>query len=193
MKGKFRFCNIHHARTYFQIEFFSQDMLPCIALYEYVLVTLYAKWAVNAINERIRRKKISVSILKTLYADVLECLRDFNRSIFGVPVLSFIGGHVADIIHGTYYNVIFFDKFVNKYYTRDQFFELCYLSTRLADLILLFIVCHATEKEVSFILISKLFWYFTDNPNSWTCLSVVSYRNENKNYKNFQYKENYIW
>lgn len=171
---------MHHAHAYFQIEFFSQDVLPCIALYEYILVTLYAKWTVNAINERIRRKRISMSILKTLHGDVLECLRDFNRSIFGVPVLSFIGGHVADIIYGTYYNVIFFDKFVNESYTKDQFIESCYLSTRLADLILLFSVCHATEREVSFILISKLFRYFTDNHNSWTCLSVNKYINENK-------------
>jgi len=146
---KFWFCNTQTARSYFQIEFASKNVLQCVACYEFVIITLYAKWIMNAINGRIRQKTSSVSIHKNLYAEVLECLNDFNRLIFGVPMLSFMGGQVAEIILNAYYNIIFFDKFKDTIYSRNQYIEILYLSSKLANLVLLFSVCHTTEKEVN--------------------------------------------
>jgi len=80
-----------------------------------------------------------------MYLEVIKCLNDVNRSIYGFPgILGFISANVGDTISVLYNRIIFTNQTL-----RDILvYDIIVLSMKLFNVILLYAIGHATEKEV---------------------------------------------
>jgi len=123
------------------------NICECVAFYEYILLIFYIQWMVYIINEQILLRYSTISTSRDMYLEVVECLNDINRSIYGLPaIMGFISANVGDTIFILYSRIIFAptaqalkDVFVLNTIT---------LSTKLFNVILLYAISSATEKEV---------------------------------------------
>jgi hypothetical protein len=100
------------------------------------------------INENVSERKSCFSTHRDMYLEVLECLNDVNRSIYGLPVIVvFISGNFCEIITMVYKYFIFLREFIieDRYYF---VFTITGLFLRTVNLIILYKVGHITEKEV---------------------------------------------
>jgi len=99
------------------------------------------------INENVSERKSCFSTFRDMYLEVLECLNDVNRSIYGLPVIVvFISGNFCEIINMIYKNLLF-----PREYMKDRYyfvFTITGLLLRTVNLIILYNVGHITEKEV---------------------------------------------
>jgi len=81
-----------------------------------------------------------------MYLEVIECLNDINRSIYGLPVIwSIIGSNVSQVVFLLYYGVLFR---VIETAGFVPYFTIITVLTRLFNVMLLYGVGDATEKEV---------------------------------------------
>ncbi|XP_022162481.1 uncharacterized protein LOC111028235 [Myzus persicae] len=125
-------------------ELFS-NTCECIALYEYILLILYLRWMVYIINGQIPKKHSTISTFRDMYLELIECLNDINKSIYGVSILlSFIGANVSQVLLILYYHVFFPDSWKISGVTL-----MTIISTRLFNIILLYGIGDATEKEIN--------------------------------------------
>jgi len=100
-------------------------------------------WMVYTINEQIPLRYSTISTFRDMYFEVTECLNDINRSIYGLPVIwSFIGANACDVMFILYYKIIFPSD------DTGHVEEIITISIRLLNVILLFGIGDATEKEV---------------------------------------------
>jgi hypothetical protein len=105
------------------------------------------------INEQILKRRSPISTLRDMYLEVVECLKYINRSIYGLSaVVSFIASNICQIILTLYYHVIFSR---NIYIEGEFLYAIISISTRLINIMVLYGIGHATEKEV----IIKYFYY----------------------------------
>jgi len=103
---------------------------------------------VYIINEQIPKRYSTISTYRDMYLEVIECLNDINRSIYGVPtILSFISAYICDAIFILYTWVIFTPT--HNMIIKDEFaLQIITLTMKLFNIILLFGVGEATKKEV---------------------------------------------
>lgn len=126
-----------------------------IGYYEYLWLLLCIQKTMFKINEELLKKnRNSVSDFGKLYTNILECIRDLNNSIYGIPVLiSFIGGYIADAVIVTYYHILFNGLFMK--YKKSPTIAILNVSLKLINICLLFGVCSCTTKQVII-----LYFYF---------------------------------
>jgi len=101
---------------------------------------------VYIINEQILERKSCLSTYRDVYLEVIECLHQVNRSIYGVPVIVvFIGANFAEIILTIYMGLLF-----PRDYTNDPYlvFSFTRLLIRTVNVLILYLIGDATEKEV---------------------------------------------
>jgi len=80
-----------------------------------------------------------------MHLEVIECLDDINRSIYGLPAIwSFIGANVSQVVLILYYGFIFPRSNTTGYVT----YNIITILIRLFNVILLYGIGDATEKEV---------------------------------------------
>ncbi|XP_060869244.1 uncharacterized protein LOC132944090 [Metopolophium dirhodum] len=113
-----------------------------VVFYEYILLILYTQWIVYKINEQIPEIRSCLSTFRDMYLEVLECLNDVNKSIYGLPVIIFIAANVSDIIYVIYSHILF---------PRNQFSVLpvIRLLVRAFNILILYMIGNATEKEIN--------------------------------------------
>lgn len=115
--------------------------------FEYVLLITFIQITVYKMNNEIQKGTISLRELNSLYKATLDSLEDINRYILGPPVLiTIITGYVSYIIYVVYNYILFKGIFINSDVPLivpiiDVFVKLC-------NIILLYWLCQATEKEV---------------------------------------------
>ncbi|CAI6359623.1 unnamed protein product [Macrosiphum euphorbiae] len=105
------------------------------------------KWMIYIINEQIPERKSCLSTYRDMYLEVTECLHQVNRSIYGVPaIVSFIVGTAAEIILTIYCDFVF-----PRYFNNDPYLVVSFmwLSMRAVNILLLYKIGDATEKEVN--------------------------------------------
>ncbi|XP_022169647.1 uncharacterized protein LOC111033279 [Myzus persicae] len=114
---------------------------------EYILLISYIKWMVYVINEQIPERKSCLSTFRDMYLEVIECLHQVNRSIYGLPaIVVFIAGNIADIIITIYSCILFPRDYVNDPYF---VFSFTYLTLKCAKHLILYKTGDATEKEIN--------------------------------------------
>ncbi|XP_060838879.1 uncharacterized protein LOC132920452 [Rhopalosiphum padi] len=102
---------------------------------------------VYMINEQILEKGSNVCTLRDTHLEVVECLKDINRSIYGISaVVSFIVSNICQIILTLYYHVIFSR---NIYIEGEFLYAIISILTRLINIMVLYGIGHATEKEIN--------------------------------------------
>ncbi|XP_029346151.1 uncharacterized protein LOC100574885 [Acyrthosiphon pisum] len=119
----------------------------CVVSYEYILLISYIKWLVYIINEQIPERRSCLSTYRDMYLEVIECLHQVNKSIYGVPAIAvFIAVNVADIIRIIYSDILF-----PRNYCIDPFFvfSFMFLLTRIVNILTLYMIGDSTEKEVN--------------------------------------------
>lgn len=128
------------------------SICACVAFYEHMLLVLYIKWIVYIINEQIPKNKSTISTYRDLYLELIECLNDINRTIYGLPgIVNFIAANVGTNLFVLFYKFIF---------SRNPIFEDIHLTfidiitfiSRSVNIILFYGIGHATTKEVFIIL-----------------------------------------
>ncbi|XP_026807044.1 uncharacterized protein LOC113549784 [Rhopalosiphum maidis] len=125
----------------------AASFCQCFAFYEYILLILYIQWMVYMINKQILEKGSSLCILRDMHLEVVECLKDINRSIYGLSaVVSFIASNICQIILTLYYHVIFSR---NIYIEGEFLYAIISILTRLINIMVLYGIGHATEKEIN--------------------------------------------
>ncbi|CAI6355245.1 unnamed protein product [Macrosiphum euphorbiae] len=123
------------------------NICPCFCFWEYILLISYMKWMIYIINEQIPERKSCLSTFRDMYLEVIECLHQVNRSIYGVPaIVGFIGANVAEIILIIYGYLLFPRDYINDPYLVISFIRLL---MRIVNVILLYTIGDATEKEVN--------------------------------------------
>ncbi|CAI6350174.1 unnamed protein product [Macrosiphum euphorbiae] len=124
------------------------NICECVAFYEYILLIFYIQWMVYIINEQILLRYSTISTSRDMYLEVVECLNDINRSIYGLPaIMGFISANVGDTIFVLYSRIIFTPT---AQALRDVFvLNIITLSTKLFNVILLYAIGLATEKEIN--------------------------------------------
>jgi len=101
---------------------------------------------VYLINEQIPQKRSCLSTFRDLYLEVIECLNQVNRSIYGLPaIVVFITENVADIIKTIYSSILFPRDFINDPYLVLSFMGLI---TKIVNILILYMIGDAMEKEV---------------------------------------------
>ncbi|KAE9537370.1 hypothetical protein AGLY_006393 [Aphis glycines] len=140
----------HHTNTLFNIrlmiEWLISNICPFVALFEYILLILYIKWLVNKINGHILEGYSTISTLRDMYLDVVECLNNANRSIYGLSgTVGLIGTNVVQILKTLYRSLFFPTENVDDV---DIITSLIELSIKIINIILLYKIGHITEKEV---------------------------------------------
>ncbi|CAI6356929.1 unnamed protein product [Macrosiphum euphorbiae] len=119
----------------------------CFCFCEYILLISYMKWMIYIINEQIPERKSCLSTFRDMYLEVIECLHQVNRSIYGVPaIVGFIGANVAEIILTIYGRLLFPRDHVNDIHLVISFI---WLLMRTVNVIVLYTIGDATEKEVN--------------------------------------------
>ncbi|XP_022164773.1 uncharacterized protein LOC111029863, partial [Myzus persicae] len=118
-----------------------------VAFNEYVLLILYIKWMVYVINEQILERRSCLSTFRDMYLEVIECLHQVNRSIFGLPaIVDFIAGNVAGIIIKIYGFILFRRDFINDPYL---VFSIIDILTKTVNILILYTIGDITEKEIN--------------------------------------------
>lgn len=103
---------------------------------------------VYIINEQIAKNISTVSTFRDLYLEVLECLNNINRSIFGLPaIVSYIAANVGVIFVQLFYKVIFIENYDTTNVTLVTIDNLTII-IRMINIILVYGIGHAMEKEV---------------------------------------------
>lgn len=126
----------------------------CAAFYEYILLILYIRWIVYIINEQILLRHSTISTLRDMYLEVIDCLIVINRSIYGLPVISTIIATNIGRLFYEFYNHILFP--VPAYEGEELITLTISLSICVFDIIVLYGIGHATEQEVFNIIIIVL-------------------------------------
>jgi len=81
-----------------------------------------------------------------MYLEVIECLHQVNRSIYGFPgIVAFIAANVADIILTIYGDLLFPRDYVDDSYL---VVSVTWLLKRTVNVLTLYMIGDATEKEV---------------------------------------------
>ncbi|CAI6352765.1 unnamed protein product [Macrosiphum euphorbiae] len=123
------------------------NICQCFCFCEYILLISYMKWMIYIINEQIPERKSCLSTFRDMYLEVIECLHQVNRSIYGVPaIVGFIGANVAEIIFTIYGYLLFPRDYINDPYLVISFI---WLLMRTVNVIVLYKIGDATEKEVN--------------------------------------------
>ncbi|CAI6356817.1 unnamed protein product [Macrosiphum euphorbiae] len=105
------------------------------------------KWMIYIINEQIPERKSCLSTFRDMYLEVIECLHQVNRSIYGVPaIVGFIGADVAEIIFTIYGHLLFPRAYINDPHLVFAFIALL---MKTVNVIVLYTIGDATEKEVN--------------------------------------------
>ncbi|CAI6364232.1 unnamed protein product [Macrosiphum euphorbiae] len=121
------------------------NLCECIVFYEYILLVLYIRWMVYIINEQIPQRHSTISTFRDMYLEVIECLNDINTSIYGLPAIwSFIGANISLVMLLLYYALIF--PSLN---TTGCVYNIMKILITLFNVILLYGIGHATEKEIN--------------------------------------------
>eukprot|EP00102_Acyrthosiphon_pisum_P026142 XP_016663352.1 PREDICTED: uncharacterized protein LOC100571686 isoform X1 [Acyrthosiphon pisum] len=118
-----------------------------VVFYEHILLILYTKWIVFKINEKIPERGSCLSTYRDLYLDVIECLNDVNKSIYGLSaIVSFIAANISNIIIIIYGRVLF-----PRGYDQNQIriIPLIDLLKTTTNILTLYMIGHATEKEIN--------------------------------------------
>ncbi|CAI6359288.1 unnamed protein product [Macrosiphum euphorbiae] len=119
----------------------------CIVLYEYILLISYIKWMVYIINEQIPERKSNLSTFRDMHLEVIECLHQVNRSVYGVPgFVVFIAGNVAEIIIIIYGHLLFPRNYINDNYL---VFSFIVMLMKTVNILTIYMIGDATEKEVN--------------------------------------------
>lgn len=85
-----------------------------------------------------------------MYTDVVECLNNVNRSIYGLSgIVGIIGTNAVEILYTLYRGLFFPTENMADIYTISFLIE---LSSKIINIILLFKIGHITEKEVFILL-----------------------------------------
>jgi hypothetical protein len=101
---------------------------------------------VNKINEQILEKYSTISTLRYMYLEVIECLDDINGSIYGLSgIVGLIGANIVQIIGILYRNIIFPGNYIDDDYTA---YALILLSMKILNVIIFYKIGDITEKEV---------------------------------------------
>ncbi|XP_022173112.1 uncharacterized protein LOC111035695 [Myzus persicae] len=120
----------------------------CVAFYEYMLLISYIKWIVYIINEQIPKIISTISTFRDLYLEAIECLKDINRSIYGLPVImSCIAGNVGSIILSLFYRFLFTED--DTVDVARVIMEADTIIIKMINIILLYGIGHATAKEIN--------------------------------------------
>ncbi|XP_026809320.1 uncharacterized protein LOC113551308 [Rhopalosiphum maidis] len=123
------------------------NVCECVSFCEYILLILYIKWLVNKINEQILEKYSTISTLRDLYLEVIECLNDINRSIYGLSgIVGLIGTNVVQVITILYRYIIFPGNYINDDYT---VYALIILSMKIFNVIIFYKIGDITENEIN--------------------------------------------
>ncbi|KAE9537301.1 hypothetical protein AGLY_006324, partial [Aphis glycines] len=129
------------------VEWLISNICPFVALFEYILLILYIKWLVNKINGHIMEGYSTISTLRDMYLDVVECLNNVNRSIYGLSgIVGLIGTNVVQILNTLYRRLFFPTENLDDV---DMITSLIELSIKIINIILLYKIGHITEKEVN--------------------------------------------
>ncbi|XP_050058255.1 uncharacterized protein LOC126550513, partial [Aphis gossypii] len=129
------------------IEWLISNICPFVALFEYILLILYIKWLVNKINGHILEGYSKISTLRDMYLDVVECLNNANRSIYGLSgTVGLIGTNVVQILKTLYRSLFFPTENLDDV---DIITSLIELSIKIINIILLYKIGHITEKEIN--------------------------------------------
>ncbi|XP_060847150.1 uncharacterized protein LOC132926770 [Rhopalosiphum padi] len=132
-----------------RVEWFFSNVCHCVAFCEYILLILYIKWLVNKINDQILERYATISTLRDLYLEVIECLNDINSSIYGLSgIVGLIGTNAVEIINILYRYIIFPGKFFPDHDYITSFF-LMELSIKKFNVIVFYKIGHMTEKEIN--------------------------------------------
>ncbi|XP_060871775.1 uncharacterized protein LOC132945951 [Metopolophium dirhodum] len=134
---------VENLKTQEMINLTVMNTCQLVVFYEYILLILYTQWIVYKINEQIPEIRSCLSTFRDMYLEVLECLNDVNKSIYGLPaIVSFIATNVAEIIYIIYNHILF---------PRNQFsaFPVIRLSMRVFNILTLYMTGQATEKEIN--------------------------------------------
>jgi len=87
-----------------------------------------------------------------MYLEVIECLNNVNRSIYGLPVIvSFVIGNICEIIRTMYSHILFPRDYFSKSFTHYQYYlarAIILLLMKIVNVIMLYVIGHVTEKEV---------------------------------------------
>ncbi|XP_029346974.1 uncharacterized protein LOC115034385 [Acyrthosiphon pisum] len=119
----------------------------CVLFHEYILLISYIKWMVYTINEQIPERRSCLSTYRDMYLEVIECLHQVNKSIYGVPaIVVFIASNVADIIIIIYSKLLFPRDYSNDPYLVVAFMRLL---TKTVNVLILYMIGDSTEKEVN--------------------------------------------
>jgi len=113
-----------------------------VIFYEYILLIIYTRWIVFKINEQIPERRSCLSTFRDMYLEVVECLNDVNKSIYGLPaIIAFIAANVADIIY-IICRLILFPRYQLYALPNEK------LLLSIVNVLTLYTIGHATEKEV---------------------------------------------
>ncbi|XP_060847158.1 uncharacterized protein LOC132926778 [Rhopalosiphum padi] len=129
------------------VQWLIVNVCECVSFCEYVLLILSIKWLVNKINDQILERYSTISTLRDLYLEVIECLDDINGSIYGLSgMVGLIGANMVQIIGILYRNIIFMENYIN-----DDFFAYAFiiLSSKIFNVTLLYVIGHITEIEIN--------------------------------------------
>lgn len=103
------------------------------------------RFIVYTINEQIPQRHSTISTYRDMYLEVTEYFNDINSSIYGLPAIwSFIGSNISHVLIILYYGLIFPGSENIIFY----FDNIIAMSMRLVNVILLFGIGDAIEKEV---------------------------------------------
>ncbi|XP_029341546.1 uncharacterized protein LOC107884716 [Acyrthosiphon pisum] len=123
------------------------NICQCIVLCEYILLISYIKWMVYIINEQIPERRSCLSTYRDMYLEVIECLHQVNRSIYGFPaIFVFIASEFAEIIVTVYEYLLFPRHYINKS-SLVVFF--IWMLTRTVNVLTVYMIGDSTEKEVN--------------------------------------------
>jgi len=87
-----------------------------------------------------------------MYLEVIECLHQVNRSIYGFPaIVVFIAANVGEIIITVYGDLLFPRDYHNDSYLAVSFI---WLLTRTVNVLTLYMVGDATKKRFLYILLN---------------------------------------
>jgi len=101
---------------------------------------------VYKINEQIPEMRSCLSTLRDMYWEVVECLNDVNKSIYGLPaIVVFIAANVAEIIYVIYHIILFPRDYYNDRFHITPLFRLL---MKTMNVLTLYMNGHATENEV---------------------------------------------
>ncbi|KAL4111929.1 hypothetical protein QTP88_015795 [Uroleucon formosanum] len=141
---------IYHGHNYIindMIIMWIANICKSVVLFEYILLILYTQWIVYKINDQIPERKSCLSTFRDMYLEVLECLNDVNKSIYGLPVIiNCIAANTADILMNIYAHILFPRDHENQ---RLFAFPLIGILVKTTNILTLYMIGHATEKEIN--------------------------------------------